>query len=95
MLLGVLAFAGLFCIVGLRVLLAQGQAPVDALEARMATEQAEFQRLRLELANLEAPSRVVGEAQRRLGMVPPPVVVYLAPVPVPAIPAASATPAGG
>ncbi len=85
--LGVLAFAGLFCIVGLRVLLAQGQAPVAELEVKMATEQAEFQRLRLELANLEAPQRIVGEAQRRLGMVPPPVVVYLTPAPAPALPA--------
>lgn len=91
--LGVLAFAGLFCIVGLRVLLAQGQAPVDALEARVATAQAEHQRLRLELAELESPGRIVGEAQRRLGMAPPPVVVYLPAVPVPA--GALAHPAGG
>ncbi|MEA2702706.1 MAG: hypothetical protein QOD63_651 [Actinomycetota bacterium] len=80
-LLGVLAVAGLFAIVGLRVLLAQGQAPVDALEAKVATGQAEHQRLRLELAGLESPSRIVGEAQRRMGMAPPPVVVYLPPVP--------------
>jgi cell division protein FtsL len=79
-LLGVLAFAGLFAIVGLRVLLAQGQAPVDTLEAKVATEQAEYQRLRLELAGLESPARIVGEAQRRLGMAPPAVVVYLPPV---------------
>jgi cell division protein FtsL len=81
-----LACAGLFAIVGVRVLLAQGQGPVDKLESQVTAAQAENQRLRLDVARLESPSRVVAEAQARLGMVPPAVVIYL--------PALTTTPAG-
>ncbi len=81
-----LACAGLFAIVGVRVLLAQGQAPVDQLESQVTAAQAENQRLRLDVARLESPSRIVAEAQARLGMVPPAVVIYL--------PAQTTTPAG-
>jgi cell division protein FtsL len=84
-----LACAGLFAIVGVRVLLAQGQAPVDVLESKVTTAQAENQRLRLDVASLESPSRIVAEAQRRLAMVPPATVTYLEP-----IPASDAQPAG-
>ena len=69
-----LACAGLFAIVGVRVLLAQGQGPVDKLESQVTAAQAENQRLRLDVARLESPSRIVAEAQARLGMVPPAVV---------------------
>ncbi|MEA2901260.1 MAG: hypothetical protein QOH36_1147, partial [Actinomycetota bacterium] len=72
-----LACAGLFAIVGVRVLLAQGQGPVDKLESQVSAAQAENQRLRLDVARLESPSRIVAEAQARLGMVPPAVVIYL------------------
>ena len=65
-----LACAGLFAIVGVRVLLAQGQGPVDALESQVTAAQAENQRLRLDVARLESPARIVAEAQARLGMVP-------------------------
>ncbi len=75
-----LACAGLFAIVGVRVLLAQGQGPVDVLESEVTAAQAENQRLRLDVARLEAPSRIVDEARSRLGMAPPAVVVYLSPV---------------
>jgi len=63
-----------------RVLLAQGQAPVDELEAQVTAAQAENQRLRLDVAHLESPTRIVAEAQARLGMVPPAAVVYLPPL---------------
>ena len=75
-----LAGAGLFAIVGVRVLLAQGQAPIDTLESQVTAAQAENQRLRLDVARLESPARIVAEAQARLGMVPPAVVVYLPPL---------------
>ena len=52
----------------------------------MTAAQAENQRLRLDVARLESPSRIVAEAQARLGMVPPAVVIYL--------PAQTTTPAG-
>jgi len=76
-----LACAGLFAIVGVRVLLAQGQLPVDRLEAEVTDAQAQSQRLRLDVARLESPTRIVAEAQGRLGMVPPATVTFLTPLP--------------
>ncbi len=75
-----LACAGLFAIVGVRVLLAQGQPTVDRLESQLTEAQTENQRLRLDVARLESPSRIVSEARSRLGMVPPATVVYLPPL---------------
>jgi cell division protein FtsL len=92
-----LAFAGLFAIVGVRVLLAQGQMPVDRLESQLTAAEAENQRLLLDVARLESPTRIVAEARTRLAMAPPPAVVYLQPLPHdPAAAAQSpaATPAG-
>ena len=82
--LAVLACAGLFAIVGLHVLLAQGQAEVDLLEARVEQVQADQQRLRLQVAERESPRVIVAAARDRLGMVPLGPVVHL-----PAAPAAS------
>ncbi len=76
-----LACAGLFAIVGVRVLLAQGQGPLDTLESQVTAAQAENQRLRLDVARLESPSRIVAEAKSRLGMITPAAVVYLPPLP--------------
>jgi cell division protein FtsL len=73
--------AGLFAIVALRVLLAQGQGQVDRLEARAAAEQVREQRLRLTVAQLESPASVVAAARQRLGMVPPTTVISLTPAP--------------
>jgi cell division protein FtsL len=75
--------AGLFAIVGLRVLLAQGQGQVDRLEAQAEAEHAREQRLRLTVAQLESPASVVDAARQRLGMVPPTTVISLTPAPVP------------
>ena len=75
-----LACAGLFAIVGVRVRLAQGQGPVATLESQVTAAQAENQRLRLDVARLESPARIVAEAQARLGMVAPAAVVYLPPL---------------
>jgi cell division protein FtsL len=78
--LAVLACAGLFAIVGLRVVLAQGQAEVDRLETRVEQVQAHHQRLRLQVAERESPAAVVAAARDRLGMVPLGPVVHLSPV---------------
>jgi cell division protein FtsL len=75
--------AGLFAIVGLRVLLAQGQADIDRLTASVDAQQAAQQRLRLTVAELEAPARIVQAARQRLGMVTPGVVIHLPPPPAP------------
>jgi cell division protein FtsL len=70
---------GLFALVASHVVLTQGQFRLDRLQSRAAAEQARYERLRLRVAELEAPSRVVAAAQERLGMVPPPGVTYLSP----------------
>ena len=75
--------AGLFAIVALRVVLAQGQVEVDRLEATVDSQLATQQRLRLTVAELEAPTRIVSAARSRLGMVNPGVVISLTP-PAPA-----------
>ncbi len=70
------------CVLGLvvsHVALAQGQFRLEKLQGKAAEEQARYERLRLQVAQLESPSRVVAAAQERLGLVPPPGVTYLSP----------------
>ena len=71
--------AGLLGVVASHVALAQGQLRLQRLEAHAAEEQARYERLRLQVAELESPTRIVSAAQERLGMVPPPGVTYLSP----------------
>jgi cell division protein FtsL len=75
----VIVCAGLFGLVAAHVILTQGQLQIDRMTARAADEEARHERLRLQVARLEAPERVVAVAQSRLGMVPPPGVTYLSP----------------
>lgn len=70
LLLGMVAF---------QVVLTQDQTRLDELEKQAAVEQDRYERLRLEVAQLESPERVVAAAQERLGMVPPATVTYLSP----------------
>jgi cell division protein FtsL len=65
-----------FGVVAAHVLLTQRQFRLDALERKAATEEATYERLRLEVAQLEAPERIVAAAQQ-LGMVPPANVTYV------------------
>jgi cell division protein FtsL len=74
---GLLATAGLFLVVCLHVLLTQGQADLDSLRTRADAESARNRRLRVQVAELESPSRIVSAARERLGMVPPATVIYL------------------
>jgi cell division protein FtsL len=87
---GCFVSAVLFGLVGVHVMLAQGQFRLDRLNARSAVEEAKYQRLRLEVDQLEAPQRIVATAEGKLGMVPPAAVRYL----TPASRLTSATPAG-
>lgn len=81
----VVMFAGVFaalCVFGVVVAhvgLAQGQFQLEQLRESSAQKQAEYDRLRLQVAQLESPERIVADAQQRLGMVTPPHVSYLAP----------------
>jgi cell division protein FtsL len=74
-----LVAAGLFGIVSLHVALTQGQFRLERLEAKADTQQARYEQLRLQVAELESPDRIVAVAQERLGMVSPPGVTYLSP----------------
>jgi len=71
--------ASLFALAAFHAMLASGQAQLDHLDAKVSDAQAKYEHLRLDVAELEAPSRIVREAQERLGMVPPPGVTYLTP----------------
>ena len=86
----VAVFAGLFAIVAVRVVLAQGQAEIDRLSQSIEAQQAVGQDLRLMVADLEAPAQVVAAARQRLGMVTPLAVTYLTPPPALPPPAVAA-----
>ncbi|MBW3668134.1 MAG: hypothetical protein KY443_02870 [Actinobacteria bacterium] len=70
---------GLFGLVASHVVLTQGQFRLQQLEKKAAESQARYERLRLQVAELESPERIVAAAQERLGMVAPPGVKYLSP----------------
>jgi cell division protein FtsL len=64
-------------LVGLHVLIAENQFRLDRLQQQASTEQAGYEKLRLQVAQLEAPARIVSQAEGRLGMVQPATVTYL------------------
>jgi len=74
-----LVLAGLFGLVAFHVLLTESQLKLDQLQQHATDQRNEYDRLRLQVAELEAPERVVAVAQQRLGMVTPPGVTYLSP----------------
>jgi cell division protein FtsL len=74
-----LLFAGLFALAVVHTLLVQGQIRLDQLDEQVAEEQGRYQELRLQVAELESPERIVAVAQTRLGMVSPDDIVYLSP----------------
>ena len=77
--LSALAALIVFGIVAAHVVLAQNQFALTGLEADSRNKQAEYERLRLEMSELESPSRIIVAAQQRLGMVSPSNVTYLSP----------------
>ncbi len=79
---GVLAVAALLALAGVNAVLVSNQVRLDALEQQVVEAQARHQALRLEVATLEAPARVVSTATDRLGMVPPERITYVQPSPV-------------
>ncbi|HET7489091.1 MAG TPA: cell division protein FtsL [Acidimicrobiales bacterium] len=79
-LLLVVVGAALFGLVTSHVALTQGQFRLDEMRRQAGDEQDRYERLRLQVAELESPQRIVAAAQERLGMVPPPGVTYLSPV---------------
>lgn len=72
-------FGGLFGLAVCQAVMAQNQMRLDQLDREVADAQARYQRLRLRVAEMESPGRIVAAAQERLGMVPPDTVRYLSP----------------
>jgi cell division protein FtsB len=67
----------LFVLAVLQTAIAQGQAHLDHVGAQTADRHAEAQALRLEVAQLESPERIIEEAESRLGMVEPQTVTFV------------------
>jgi cell division protein FtsL len=86
---------GLFATVVFHVVITQNQFRLDDLRDKATVEQTRYERLRLEVAHLESPDRVVATAQDRLGMVQPAKVSYLAPPATTAGTAGSSAPTAG
>ncbi len=78
-LLTVVAFAALFAVAASHALLIERQASVDDLDTSVAEQQARYEELSLEVAQLKSPERIRSEATERLGMVPSGEVVWLTP----------------
>ncbi len=78
-LLVILLFVCVFGVVVFQVFLVQTQSHLDQLDRDIATQEDRAKDLRLQTTDLEAPDRIVKDAQDRLGMIPPGDVVYLQP----------------
>jgi cell division protein FtsL len=76
--LTVLLFGGLFGVAVSHALLIEGQLRLDRLDQQVSQEQARYERLRLDVAELESPERILTDAQE-MGMVPPQDVTWLTP----------------
>lgn len=79
---GVLLTAALFALLLLiaisHTLLVQNQVKLDGIDQQLVEEQARYQSLRRQVAEMESPERIVAAAQE-LGMVTPDDLVYLQP----------------
>ncbi len=71
----------LFGVVSFHVLLSQGQYNLEKMQAQADQQQDQYERLRLQVAQLESPARITSEAQNRLGMVIPERVTPVVPKP--------------
>jgi cell division protein FtsL len=72
-------FAMLFGLVVVHTMLLQNQQRLDKLDQQVSDAQGEYQARRLEVAQLEAPQRIIDVATHKLGMVPPDGTTYLTP----------------
>ncbi|MGA3221955.1 MAG: hypothetical protein ABSE77_23305 [Acidimicrobiales bacterium] len=61
----------------LHVLIAENQFRLDHLEQQAVVQQERYEKLRLQVAELEAPARIVSVAEGPLGMRQPGSVTYL------------------
>lgn len=77
-----IVLAAFFALAVMHALLIGGQIRTDDVQRAVAAETEEVHRLRLRVAELESPDRVLEVARTRLGMVPPAEVGYLLPTSV-------------
>jgi cell division protein FtsL len=77
-LLSAALFATLLAVAVAHTVLVQGQVRLDDLDAELVEQQALYQELRTEVAELESPTRVV-QAANEMGMVTPDDLTYLQP----------------
>jgi hypothetical protein len=76
---GGLLFVALFAIAGAHSLIVQQQRHIDDVNGRITEAEDRAEALKVELAELQSPERIVQEARDRLGMVQAPTPVYLQP----------------
>jgi cell division protein FtsL len=79
LLAGLALFASLFGLAVFHTMLVGSQSTLDRIEADLVEAEAETEQLRLDIAELEAPERILDVATEDLGMVPPGEVVTLDP----------------
>ena len=72
-------FVMLFGLVVFHTVLLQNQQRLDRIDAQVSDEQAHYQSLRLQVAQLQSPQRILDVATHKLGMVPPESTTYLTP----------------
>jgi cell division protein FtsL len=94
-----MAAVALVCLalVALHVLIAENQFRLDRLEQQAVVQQEAYEKLRLQVAQLEAPARIFSVAEGKLGMQQPGSVTYLPALPAPLSkgqPARAASPQG-
>jgi cell division protein FtsL len=75
-----LALVVLFGLVGFQALIVRNQGTLDDLDARIDAASRTNERMRLQVAELEAPERIRAIATTVLGMVVPENVEYLEPI---------------
>jgi hypothetical protein len=66
-------------LVYMHVVLAQRQFAIDRLNSTVQNQQAQYQALRLQVAQLGSPQNIIATAEGQLGMVQPASVSYLTP----------------
>jgi cell division protein FtsL len=74
-----LVLAVTFGLVYLHVVMAQRQFALDRLTAKVQAEQATYQSLRVQVAQLGSPAQIISTAEGQLGMRQPASVTYLTP----------------
>lgn len=76
-------FAALFITVLGHVFVEQQQLKIDNLSSRLSTLQRQHQKLSVQVAQLESPSRIEKDAQNNYGMIPPSSIIFLKSIPLP------------